>query len=166
MSLAKYPPETASILHRDIFWFFLKYEEFVSKTINDSNSDLDKFPASKVKQLAKKMETSKSTARHIKAVASDPKQHKLILWGIRELTSHQTKPSGNIIPTCLDQRVTRSIQGNTIIKDHPTSQDLIQARHNKHVEGLNILQESFIARPAINMGTLLACAIRRRYLTP
>ena len=30
VSLAKYPPETASILHRDIFWFFLKYEEFVS----------------------------------------------------------------------------------------------------------------------------------------
>ena len=25
----------------DIFWFFLKDEEFVSKTINDSNIDLD-----------------------------------------------------------------------------------------------------------------------------
>ena len=78
-SLAKYPPETTSILYRDIFWFFLKHKEFVSKTINDSNIDLDMFPASKVRQLAKKMESSKSTARHIKAVASDPKQHKLIL---------------------------------------------------------------------------------------
>ena len=68
VSLAKYPPETASILHRDIFWFFLKDEEFVSKTINDSNIDLDKFPASKVRQLAK-MESSKSTAKHIKVVA-------------------------------------------------------------------------------------------------
>ena len=28
--LAKYPTETASILHRDIFCFFLKDEEFVS----------------------------------------------------------------------------------------------------------------------------------------
>ena len=28
--LAKYPPETASILHRDIFGFFLKDEQFVS----------------------------------------------------------------------------------------------------------------------------------------
>ena len=72
MSLAKYPPETANILHRDIFWFFLKDEEFVFKTISDSNIDLDRFPASKVRQLAKKMESSKSTARHIKAVASDP----------------------------------------------------------------------------------------------
>ena len=71
VSLAKYPPETASILHFSVF--FLKDEEFVSKTINDSNIDLEKFPASKVRQLAKKMESPKSTARHIKQVASDPK---------------------------------------------------------------------------------------------
>ena len=72
MSLAKYPPDTASILHYDTFWFFLKDEEFFSKTINDSNIDLEKFPASKVRQLAKKMESSKSTARHIKQFATDP----------------------------------------------------------------------------------------------
>ena len=72
MSLAKSPPEIASNLHQDIFWFFLKGEEFVSKAINDSNIDLEKFPASKVRQLAKKMESSKSTARHIKQVASGP----------------------------------------------------------------------------------------------
>ena len=55
----------------EIFWFFLKDGEFVSKTINDLNINLDKFPASKVTQLTKKMESSKSTTRHIKAVASD-----------------------------------------------------------------------------------------------
>ena len=70
--MAKYPPETAKILHWDIFWFFLKDEEFVSKTINDSNIDLDKFPTSKVRQLAKKMESFKAPARHIRWVASDP----------------------------------------------------------------------------------------------
>ena len=47
INLAKYPPETAKILHRYIFWFFLRDEEFVSKSINDSNIDLEKFPASK-----------------------------------------------------------------------------------------------------------------------
>ena len=70
--MPKYPPETDKILHRDIFWFFLKDEEYVSKTINDSNIDLDKFPTSKLRQLAKKMECSDVTARHIKPVASDP----------------------------------------------------------------------------------------------
>ena len=69
INLAKYPPETAKILHRDIFWFFLCDEEFVSKTINEGSVDLDKFPASKVCQLAKKYESSKATARHIKQVA-------------------------------------------------------------------------------------------------
>ena len=42
-----------------------------SKTINDSNIDLEKFPVSKVRQLTKKMESIKSTTRHIKQVASD-----------------------------------------------------------------------------------------------
>ena len=32
VNLAKYPPETAKILHRDIFWFFMKNEDFVTKT--------------------------------------------------------------------------------------------------------------------------------------
>ena len=71
-SLAKYPHETASILHCDIFCFFLKDEEFMSKTINDSSINLEKFPASKVRQLAKKMEALKATVCHIKEVASDP----------------------------------------------------------------------------------------------
>ena len=51
----------------------MKDEEFVSKTINDSNINHQNIPANKVRQLAKKMESSKSTARHIKTVASDPK---------------------------------------------------------------------------------------------
>ena len=64
--LAKYPKETAKILHRDIFWCFLQDDEFVSKTINGSNVDLNKFPVSKVRQLAKKVESSKATAKHIR----------------------------------------------------------------------------------------------------
>ena len=71
VNLAKYPPERAKILHRNIFWFFLHEEEFVSKTINEDCVDLDKCPASKVHQLAKKYESSKATARHIKQVAGE-----------------------------------------------------------------------------------------------
>ena len=71
VNLAKYLQETVKTLHHDIFWFFLHGEEFVSKTINDSNVDLEKFPTSKVRQLAKKMECSKATVCHIKQVAGD-----------------------------------------------------------------------------------------------
>ena len=71
VNLANYPPETAKILHRDIFWFFLHEEEFLSKTIDEGRVDLDKFWASKVHQLAKKYERSKASARYIKQVAGE-----------------------------------------------------------------------------------------------
>ena len=61
INLAKYPPETAKILHRDIFCFFLRDEEFISRTISDGSVNLEKFPASKVQWLTKKLESSKAT---------------------------------------------------------------------------------------------------------
>ena len=72
VNLARYPPETAKILHRDIFWFFLWDEDFVSRTISDGSIDLNKFPDSRVCQLAKKLESSKAMARHIKQVSGKP----------------------------------------------------------------------------------------------
>ena len=55
INLAKYLQQTARNLHRDIFCFLLRDEEFVSETINDSNIDLEIFPANKVRLLAKKL---------------------------------------------------------------------------------------------------------------
>ena len=49
----------------------MKDEDFVTKTINEGNVDIQKFPASKVRQLAKKMESSKAMAKHIGQVAGD-----------------------------------------------------------------------------------------------
>ena len=72
VALSKYPPEKAQILQRDIFWFFLKDELFVSKALNEGHVELDQFPASTVRQMAKKLESSQSTARHIKKMSSEP----------------------------------------------------------------------------------------------
>ena len=71
INLANYPPETAKIFHRDIFWFFMHDEEFVSKTINEGSVDLDMFPVSKVCQLAKKYERSMAIVSHIKQVTGE-----------------------------------------------------------------------------------------------
>ena len=79
VNLAKYPLETAKVLHRDIFWIFLKDEDFVSRIISEGSVDLDKFPASKVHQLAKKLESSKATARHIKHVSGEPQMTQINL---------------------------------------------------------------------------------------
>ena len=71
VNLAKYPLETAKILHWDIFLFFMKDEDFVTKTINEGNVDIQKFPASRVQQLAKLMESSKATAKHVSQVVGN-----------------------------------------------------------------------------------------------
>ena len=72
VGLAKYPKETAEILQRDIFWFFLKEESFVSKTLNEGHVELSKIPASTMCQLAKEIESSQATAKHMKQVTRDP----------------------------------------------------------------------------------------------
>ena len=69
----------------------------VSKTINDSIIDLEKFPASEVRQLAKKMEASKAMACHIKQVACDRQaaQNKLMRHQHTDLppSKHKKKQS-------------------------------------------------------------------------
>ena len=64
--LCEYPPETAAILTMDIFWFFVTDNELIAKTINEGNTDLAQYPAAKVRQMAKRLESSKATAKHIK----------------------------------------------------------------------------------------------------
>ena len=62
----------------------------MSKTINEGSVDLDKFSASRVCQLAKKMVNSKATARHIKQMAGDPQVAQINL-----MHHHQTElPNG------------------------------------------------------------------------
>ena len=72
VELARYPPETAQILQRDIIWFFLRDESFVSKTLNEGHVELSKFPASKVRQMAKKLVCSQATAKHMRQVTKEP----------------------------------------------------------------------------------------------
>ena len=66
ITLCQYPPETATILTRDIFWFFMSDNEFIAKTIGEGNKDLAQYPAAKVWQMTRKLESSKATAKHIK----------------------------------------------------------------------------------------------------
>ena len=72
VNLAKYPLKLPRSCKGTSSVFFLRDEDFVSKTISDGSVDLEKFPASKVTQLAKKLESSKATAHHIKQVVGDP----------------------------------------------------------------------------------------------
>ena len=95
INLCQYPPETANILQRDIFWFFLKDEEFVSKTLNGGCADLQQYPASKVRQLAKKLESSKATVRHIKHTTSNAQAAQINLLRHQRTELSQKKKKGH-----------------------------------------------------------------------
>ena len=115
VNLAKYPPETAKILPKDIFSFFLHDEDFVSKTINEGSADLDKFPASKVCQLAKKYESSKATARHIMQVAGGMQATPI------HLMRHQhTELSHGKYKKQKPQAMPRPIQNKNVEQKHPS----------------------------------------------
>ena len=123
VNLARYPLETAKILHRDIFWFFLRDEDFVSRTISDGSIDLDKFPASRVCQLAKKLDSSKATARHIKQVSGEPQaaqinllchqRTELLQYRYKKKKSHAKPRQGNSkLPCRNDPQQGQKMKGN------------------------------------------------------
>ena len=81
VNLAKYLPKTVKILHWDIFCFFLGDDDFVSRIITEGSVDVDKFPASRVRQLVKKFESCKATAHHSKQITGDPQAAQInLMW--------------------------------------------------------------------------------------
>ena len=107
----------------------LERSRVCSKTINDSSIDLEKFPASKVRQLAKKMEASKATTCHIKQVASGPLAAQVTLMRHQrtDLPPNKNKKKSKSFKSRPQSH--KGIQVNTInVKCHPTKINLI---HNK-----------------------------------
>ena len=107
VGLTKYPKETAEILQRDIFWFFLKDESFVSKTLNEGHVELSKFPAGKVRQMSKKLESSQATPKHMRHVTKDPQATQISLlrhqrtglppsnFQVKQIKRYRVRPSPN-----------------------------------------------------------------------
>ena len=112
-------------MHRDIFCFFLQDEKFVSRTISDGNVDLDRFPASRVRQLAKRMESSKATACHIKQVAGDPQAAQINL-----LRHHHTElPAGKY-----KKKKSSAKSRQSIYKQHGSESCQVQSQHKKQFD--------------------------------
>ena len=71
----------------------------MSKTLNEGCADLEQYPASRVRQLAKKLESSKATARHIKQATSNVQaaqinllQHQQTELAHKKRKGHKRKP--------------------------------------------------------------------------
>ena len=173
---SKYPPETAKILHRNIFWFFLWDEEFVSRTISDDNVDLDKFPASRVWQLAKRMERFKVTACHIKHVACDPQaaQINLLKHQDTELPTGKYKKEKSSVKSRPSNSKQHGCESFQVQSQHKKRFDVKSAHQNKdrcskcgdsaHVEGFQCPAKSSGVMFATSLDTLPAFVTRKNKL--
>ena len=167
--LVMYPPEIAKILHRDIFWFFLKDEKFVSKTINDSNIDLERIPTSKVRQLARKMEGLKTTARHIKQVASDPQESQINLMrhqctdlpaSKHKKSFAKTRPPSHKNDTSdRKNNYKKSFDAKNVYTNKERCQ---KCRDSNHVEGFQCPAKNFNASLVTSMDTLQVYVFKRK----
>ena len=148
----------------------MKDEDFVSRTINDGSLDMDKFPASKVCQLAKKMESSKTTVRHIRQVASDPQAAQINLMHHQ----HTELPSGKNKERKQGVKPKQSHHKNA---EHPPSgqykRNFDPKLAHKYKDrcpnvvtlliwrDFNVQPRNFNAKLAINLDILRAFAIRK-----
>ena len=69
----------------------------MTKTLNEGHVELNKFPAIKVRQMAKKLESSQSTAKHIRKMSSEPQatQIRLLRHQRTELPPTKSKRKQN-----------------------------------------------------------------------
>ena len=155
------------------FVFFLIEEEFISKTMNDSNKDLDKFPASKVRQLTKKMERSKEATRHIKQVASDPQMAQIHLMRHQhtDLPASKHKKRKPFVKPRPPSHKNDTSDRQSHCKKRFDAKNVYRnkERHQKcgdsnHIEGFQCPTKNFNANLVISMDTLQASVIRRNKL--
>ena len=121
ITLAKYPPKAAKIWHHDIFWFSLCDEDFASRTITEGSVDLDKFPTSRVRQLVKKLESSKATAHHIKQVSCDLQAPQISLLKYHRAELPPTRHNKMIRPVSKQRQSHQKIAENQVtgqVKKH------------------------------------------------
>ena len=166
VALAKYPQETAQILQRYIFWFFLKDKSFVLKTLNERHVELSNFPVSAVCQLAKKMESSQTTAKYMKQVTREPQtlQVNLLQHQCTEIPPSKSKKKNET--SKFRQETNKFMMRNQ--ETHKKIEDLIMSIQDKIYvknvvtppikKGLAVQQASTSVRFVINLATSVACA--------
>ena len=142
----------------------------MSRTITEGSVDLDKFTASRVRQVAKKFESSKATVCHIKQVAGDLQATQIYLMRCQSpefpTNRHNKKrrPTGKQKP----DKTPESPATNQVKKPYDNRKThKIPNPYNKcgdsiHAQDFNALQRSTNAKYAKNMVTFQVYAIKRR----
>ena len=138
---------------------------------SDGNVDLDRFPASRVQQLAKRMESSKATACDIKQVAGDPKaaQINLLRHQCTELPVGKYKKKKSSVKLRQSNYKQHGSDSSQMQSQHKKRFDVKSAHQNKdrcskcgdsgHVEGFQCPAKKFLCKACHKFGhfTSLCC---------
>ena len=166
INLCKYPPETASIVQRDIFWFYLKDEEFILKTLNEGCADLEQYSASKVHQ---KLESSKATARHIKQATSNPQAAQINLLRHQWTELAHKKKKGHKLKQHFKFKYGKQPSKKLFnpSQAHSSSDCCSKCGDTKHAQAFACLaKKSICVRLVRNMDTLQVYSSQNRNFTP
>ena len=136
--------------------------------LNEGHVELNKFPASKVCQLAKQLQSSQATAKHIKQVTRDPMWFRSIYCDISTQSYPQVSPQ--------DRRKRNLLslgkKPQSIIKmqeSHKKREDLIQSTQTDVInvvtssieKDLDVQWQSTNVKFLRRLATSVACATRR-----
>ena len=139
---------------------------------------MDKFPASSVHQLAKKLESSKATACHIKQVAGDPQavQTNLLKHQRTELPVGKYKKKKSSVKPKQANHKQHGNENYQMQAHYKKRFDPRSAHDNKdrcskcgdtaHIEGFQCLAKNINVKLATNLDILQACVSRKSKLTP
>ena len=147
----------------------------MSRTISDGGIDLDKFPANKVGQLAKRMESSKATVCHIKQVAGDPKaaQINLLRYHCAELPAgkYKKKKKTSMKPKQSNhkQHGSESYQAQTHHKKrfdpkstHQNKDGCSKCGDTAHIEGFQCTVKKYQCKTCHNIGHFTSLSFQKK----
>ena len=126
-------------------------------------------PASKVRQLAKRMEMSKATAQHMKQVASDPQAVQINLMRHQQTTSHQANTREKL--SSQDHPVTSTIPVNNKChhtrtfypKQAYTSKDRCsKCSDSRHVEGFKCPAMMYLCKSCHKYGHFTCLCFKKQ----
>ena len=139
----------------------------MSKTINDISMDLEKFPASIIRQFVKKMEASKAAVHHIKQVANDHQATQINLMRHQHINlpqnkykkkqSFKSRPPSHKQYTSEQQQVPLYKKKFYPKQAHTNRDRCSKSGDSRHVEGFKCTAKKYSVNLVINMDILQAC---------
>ena len=174
VNFTKYPPEKAKILHRDIFLVFPAWWGICVQSHQWWECRFRQVPSKQVQQPAKRMESSKATAFHIKQVAGNPQavQINLLRHQCTELPAGNYKKKKSSVKPRQSNYKNHGNENSQVPSQHKKWFDVKNAHQNKdrcsrcgdstHVEGFQCPAKKFVCKACHMFGHFTSLCYQKK----